>query len=1564
METRRSLRIRGDPPKEGPRGGNKSTAKEEPKTKGGGKAKGDAKKGDPKKGDAKKGDAKKGAGGGKAKEEKGKKTSQGDQNKKEVKGPAGGKRVKGEVEGGEREEGTEQDISNETNEAEELPKKGSKTGKDASNRVEATKGKKSLEETNPITTVDAESECTDVTSLSNRRSERNVKGGGMLLRKQSSGTIENDGGNGSTSRSRKGKEITGGTSGGGIKGVKEEEGGEEDHSLRRGKSKEGSKQNDSVKREDQGGGCGRSGKGGSAKGKAAGKGSPGKAPPGKVPPGKDPPDKGPPGKGSPGKGSPGKGSPGKGSPGKGSPGKGSPGKGSSGKGSPGKGSTGGGSPGKGSPDVGSPGDQRKGASQTKRAKGAALPIKVKVKGDASVGKGGGKGGGKTAGKTSDPAADTAADAANEKIPQTVPPTSENASPQGKGKWRGKGNRRGGAEDEPVPASHFIKNMDSEELESSRARCSSNRSSTVEWSEQLDAGVSAIGGAKQGGAKPTINRSIKRRLSQILDVMKKKQVFQLIGDQDEQYGIHFGGDESGGATTPPGGDLTRGATTEKGKEPTDAKAEQIRNWPFLQRVNLDVIYNKLHFDFYEGEEDFHRDMLIIFDRIKLAIETEQNPKEKQNLYQLRCSTWKTYEGEFYKLLLSMKGTKEAKKFSSAQKELREQEDKSLAQLLLGGKRSEEQLEGKQLEEKQLEEQPLKEQRLGEAHPAGDRADHDHDHDHAHVRRSSSSVSVEASSPLGGKKPAEGSHTPFRVRLRLGSFSLDEGAAAGKGGEDNRSGVASLRVSGATSPEKGIAGGEASVAAGVAAGVEASVDADVAANAAAAEAPTEEWKRLIRDHVLQSLTRDSSTAFYFTTPVLEDKNLNEHIKSEYKRKIKKPMDYTTVSRNLTQGVYQNPSEFYRDLKLIFQNCFEFNPDTLQNQYIIEAAKRGQERSSNLWRKWKGRILQAYERGGKAAGEPSQAVKEPPTAPTTPLNPASYAEFFKGMAKKKKKFSSIYSLWVEYLLANRVSFEQLCHMRGINWRALNEKSQAKVSSPREVNLHRFKKLNKRSLPFYVFREEYQAALRERRQEGGKLEQLAEEEKPSEEEKQSEKPAEVGGDSPARDNPQDESSKTLLKDPRTWSHQQKGKPREGRAPKEPSLKPFRRRKRRINDSIFFDEDVFESYLEGKRSCVVKCARNVFLADCFYYRSVVQSLGDFMAEGGDERGEETKEGDLSGMIPKEERIGGVTPKEEDLSGVTPKGEDLSGGNAEEAPPKASKIAFRVRAGGGKKQAQRAVCKGFEESPWGGDETDASWGGGGGGAHEGSVMEGGITHKGNEHTGVESLIEKCPAEGCQTEERAAEETDGEPPLHGIGQLANNAAGPPQGIKEKRKKKKKKGEKSHRAVVRRQVSRPLRRNTLVMNLQMGYCPLEDSSFFQVNEGHVYRQHIDFGFSFVFRSREKLDVALKMERRNVPLFEEDCLQLITIDVMNKCKRNDHLKFLLCNRMAGTGRSLVQVLSDYFARLNSPAGLHEAASELSRILPRVRLYIRDVDVLMRLEKDDVTHVTTIAILKRKVL
>jgi bromodomain-containing factor 1 len=45
--------------------------------------------------------------------------------------------------------------------------------------------------------------------------------------------------------------------------------------------------------------------------------------------------------------------------------------------------------------------------------------------------------------------------------------------------------------------------------------------------------------------------------------------------------------------------------------------------------------------------------------------------------------------------------------------------------------------------------------------------------------------------------------------------------------------------------------------------------------------------------------------------------------YLRIIKKPMDFGTIQSNLKSGLYVSAKEFYADSKLVFANCYKFNP-----------------------------------------------------------------------------------------------------------------------------------------------------------------------------------------------------------------------------------------------------------------------------------------------------------------------------------------------------------------------------------------------------------------------------------------------------------------------------------------------------------------------------------------------------------------------------------------------------------------------------------------------------------------
>jgi bromodomain-containing factor 1 len=43
------------------------------------------------------------------------------------------------------------------------------------------------------------------------------------------------------------------------------------------------------------------------------------------------------------------------------------------------------------------------------------------------------------------------------------------------------------------------------------------------------------------------------------------------------------------------------------------------------------------------------------------------------------------------------------------------------------------------------------------------------------------------------------------------------------------------------------------------------------------------------------------------------------------VKKPMDFGTIEKNLQNGVYNSAKDFYTDAKLVFKNCYLFNPPT---------------------------------------------------------------------------------------------------------------------------------------------------------------------------------------------------------------------------------------------------------------------------------------------------------------------------------------------------------------------------------------------------------------------------------------------------------------------------------------------------------------------------------------------------------------------------------------------------------------------------------------------------------------
>lgn len=78
-----------------------------------------------------------------------------------------------------------------------------------------------------------------------------------------------------------------------------------------------------------------------------------------------------------------------------------------------------------------------------------------------------------------------------------------------------------------------------------------------------------------------------------------------------------------------------------------------------------------------------------------------------------------------------------------------------------------------------------------------------------------------------------------------------------------------------------------------------------------------------HVMNELSKPKyqHVAFPFKTPV-DPVALNI---PHYHKLIKVPMDLGTVGSKLSHGQYENAKEFEADVRLIFQNCYKFNPPT---------------------------------------------------------------------------------------------------------------------------------------------------------------------------------------------------------------------------------------------------------------------------------------------------------------------------------------------------------------------------------------------------------------------------------------------------------------------------------------------------------------------------------------------------------------------------------------------------------------------------------------------------------------
>ena len=80
----------------------------------------------------------------------------------------------------------------------------------------------------------------------------------------------------------------------------------------------------------------------------------------------------------------------------------------------------------------------------------------------------------------------------------------------------------------------------------------------------------------------------------------------------------------------------------------------------------------------------------------------------------------------------------------------------------------------------------------------------------------------------------------------------------------------------------------------------------------------WRKVCSE-TLTLVTRNRD-AWIFKEPVIESPELSHEAKVAYTNAIPEPMDFRTVRRNI--GAFADPTEFERDMLLVFRNCSTFN------------------------------------------------------------------------------------------------------------------------------------------------------------------------------------------------------------------------------------------------------------------------------------------------------------------------------------------------------------------------------------------------------------------------------------------------------------------------------------------------------------------------------------------------------------------------------------------------------------------------------------------------------------------
>jgi bromodomain-containing factor 1 len=98
---------------------------------------------------------------------------------------------------------------------------------------------------------------------------------------------------------------------------------------------------------------------------------------------------------------------------------------------------------------------------------------------------------------------------------------------------------------------------------------------------------------------------------------------------------------------------------------------------------------------------------------------------------------------------------------------------------------------------------------------------------------------------------------------------------------------------------------------------------------------------------------------------------------------PMDFATIRKNLTSGVYASPDDFQVDMKLVFDNCFTYNkgPYFIED-HILKLCTATKRKFIEEWARVRDKIEAAYRSAGKSHKSPAAPPSVPAFASEPPI------------------------------------------------------------------------------------------------------------------------------------------------------------------------------------------------------------------------------------------------------------------------------------------------------------------------------------------------------------------------------------------------------------------------------------------------------------------------------------------------------------------------------------------------------------------------------------------------------